>query len=85
LWRERKRKIEAMKRKEWNEMRVGAEAELAAKVRELRQEMFNLRLQQQAARLERPTRLREVRRDIARLETELRARQIKAAVPTPAK
>jgi large subunit ribosomal protein L29 len=85
LWRERKRKIEAMKRKEWNEMRVGAEAELAAKVRELRQEMFNLRLQQQAARLERPTRLREVRRDIARLETELRARQIKAAVLTPAK
>lgn len=74
-----------MKRKEWNEMRVGAEAELAAKVRELRQEMFNLRLQQQAARLERPTRLREVRRDIARLETELRARQIKAAVATPAK
>lgn len=74
-----------MKRKEWNEMRVGAEAELAAKVRDLRLEMFNLRLQQQAARLERPTRLREVRRDIARLETELRARQIKATTASTAK
>jgi len=68
-----------MKTKEWNEIRVGADAEVAAKLRDLRQELFNLRLQQQAARLERPSRLREVRRDIARLETLLRERQIKAA------
>lgn len=68
-----------MKAKEWNEMRVGADAELAAKVRDLRQELFNLRLQQQSARLERPSRLREVRRDIARLETVLRERQLKTA------
>jgi large subunit ribosomal protein L29 len=67
-----------MKKKEWNEVRVGAEAELQAKIRDLRQELFNLRLQQQAARLERPSRLREVRRDIARLETVLRERQLKA-------
>jgi large subunit ribosomal protein L29 len=53
---------------------------VAAKLRDLRQELFNLRLQQQAARLERPSRLREVRRDIARLETLLRERQLKAAV-----
>ncbi len=69
-----------MKTKEWNEIRVGADAEVAAKLRDLRQELFNLRLQQQAARLERPSRLREVRRDIARLETLLRERQLKAAV-----
>jgi large subunit ribosomal protein L29 len=67
-----------MKTKEWNEVRVSGEAELQAKIRDLRQEMFNLRLQQQAARLERPTRLREVRRDIARLETVLRERQLQA-------
>ncbi|MBM3859405.1 MAG: 50S ribosomal protein L29 [Verrucomicrobia bacterium] len=69
-----------MKAKEWNEIRVSAEAELAAKVRDLRQELFNLRLQQSSSqRLERPSRLREVRRDIARLETLLRERQLKAA------
>jgi large subunit ribosomal protein L29 len=68
-----------MKAKDWKEMRVGGDAELAAKGRELRQELFNLRLQQQMARLERPSRLREVRRDIARIETVLRERQIKAA------
>jgi large subunit ribosomal protein L29 len=69
-----------MKAKEWNEIRVGADAELAAKLRDLRQELFNLRLQQSSAqRLERPSRLRDVRRDIARLETVLRERQLKAA------
>jgi len=69
-----------MKAKEWNEIRVSAEAELAAKVRDLRQELFNLRLQQSSSqRLERPSRLREGRRDIARLETLLRERQLKAA------
>ena len=73
-----------MKTKEWNEIKVGADAELQAKIRDLRQEQFNLRLQQQSARLERPSRLREVRRDIARLETVLRERQLKAAAVTPA-
>jgi large subunit ribosomal protein L29 len=43
--------------------------ELAAKGRDLRQEMFNLRLQQASAQLEKPARLRTLRRDIARIET----------------
>ncbi|HTI72698.1 MAG TPA: 50S ribosomal protein L29 [Candidatus Limnocylindria bacterium] len=43
--------------------------ELAAKSRELRKELFNLRLQQVTARLEKPHRLREIRREIARCET----------------
>jgi large subunit ribosomal protein L29 len=68
-----------MKAKEWNEIRVSADAELAAKLRDLRQEQFNLRLQQSSSqRLERPSRLREVRKNIARLETLLRERQLKA-------
>ncbi len=54
------------------------DAEAQAKLRDLRQELFNLRLQQQTARLERPSRLREVRRDIARVETILRSRQLKS-------
>lgn len=45
--------------------------ELTAKSRDLRQEMFNLRLQQASAQLEKPARLRTLRRDIARLETRI--------------
>ena len=65
-----------MKAKEIREL---TEAEAQAKLRDLRQEMFNLRLQQQTARLERPSRIREVRRDMARIETILRERQLPAA------
>lgn len=45
--------------------------ELAAKGRDLRQEMFNLRLQQASAQLENPARLRTLRKDIARVETRI--------------
>ena len=45
--------------------------ELTALGRDLRQEMFNLRLQQASAQLEKPARLRILRRDIARIETRL--------------
>jgi large subunit ribosomal protein L29 len=68
-----------MKPKEIHEM---TDAEAQAKLRELRQELFNLRLQQQTARLERPGRMREVRHDVARIETILRERQLKAAPAT---
>jgi large subunit ribosomal protein L29 len=70
-----------MKAKEIREL---TDAEAQAKLRDLRQEMFNLRLQQQTARLERPSRIREVRRDMARLETVLRERQLRPAT-TPVK
>lgn len=45
--------------------------ELTAKSRDLRQEIFNLRLQQASSQLEKPARLRTVRRDIARIETKI--------------
>jgi large subunit ribosomal protein L29 len=45
--------------------------ELTAKSRDLRQEMFNLRLQQASAQLEKPARLRTLRRNIAQLETRI--------------
>lgn len=53
--------------------------ELAAKGRDLRQEMFNLRLQQASSQLEKPARLRTLRRDIARIETRMSALRNKAA------
>ena len=45
--------------------------ELGAKTRDLRHEVFNLRLQQASAQLEKTARLRTLRRDIARLETRM--------------
>lgn len=53
--------------------------ELAAKGRDLRQEMFNLRLQQASGQLEKPARLRNLRRDIARIETQISALRAKKA------
>jgi len=48
--------------------------ELLTKRRDLRQESLHLRLQQQSGQLEQPSRLRLLRRDIARIETELSKR-----------
>ena len=47
--------------------------ELSAKSRDLRQEMFNLRLQQASAQLEKPARLKTLRKDIAKVETRISA------------
>ena len=48
--------------------------ELLTKRRDLRQERLHLRLQQQSGQLEQPSRLRLVRRDVARIETVLSTR-----------
>ena len=48
--------------------------ELLTKRRDLRQESLHLRLQQQSGQLEQPSRLRLLRRDLARLETLLSQR-----------
>jgi large subunit ribosomal protein L29 len=53
--------------------------ELTAKSRDLRQEVFNLRLQQASSQLEKPARLKTLRRDVARLETRLSQLRNKAA------
>ena len=45
--------------------------ELSAKGRDMRHEMFNLRLQQASAQLEKPARLHTLRKDIARIETRI--------------
>jgi large subunit ribosomal protein L29 len=58
--------------------------ELSAKGRELRQELFHLRIQQATARLEKSHRMREIRREIARCETRITQlrRGSSAAKPT---
>ena len=49
--------------------------ELLTKRRDLRQERLHLRLQQQSGQLEQPSRLRLIRRDVARIETVLSQRE----------
>jgi large subunit ribosomal protein L29 len=56
------------------ELRELSNDELIARRRELRQEAFNLRLQQQAGSLEKPSVLRLNRREVARIETILSSR-----------
>ena len=52
-------------------MRELSPAELEQRVRERRRELFQLRVQQAMAQLDNPQRLRQVRREIARLLTVL--------------
>ena len=61
-----------MKFKEISEMSTD---ELLTKKRDLRQESLHLRLQQQSGQLEQPSRLKLLRRDVARVETALAPRQ----------
>lgn len=57
----------------------GTLTELAVLSRDLRQEIFNLRLQQASAQLEKAGRLRTLRKDIARVETRMTQLRKKAA------
>jgi large subunit ribosomal protein L29 len=55
-----------MKTKEIRELSLN---DLSARKKELSEEVFHLRLQQQSGQLEKPSQLRAIRREIARIET----------------
>jgi large subunit ribosomal protein L29 len=55
------------------------DADLSGKLKDLRAELFNLRFQLATGQLDNPGRIKGVKRDIARLHTEIRAREIRAA------
>jgi len=57
------------------ELRTKSEDELKESLLGLRKEAFNLRFQRASGQLENTARIREVRRNIARLKTVLRQRQ----------
>ena len=61
------------------EMRAMGDAELLSRLSEARRELFNLRFQLATGQLDNSARLGEVRRDIARLMTFVREREITAA------
>ena len=64
-----------MKAKELHEL---TNDELNTKVGELKTELFNLRFRQVAGQLENPVSLRTCKRDIAKIKTILRERELKA-------
>ena len=63
------------------EIRDLADTEIAEKLKERRTELFNLRFQLATGQLDNPNRISVVKKDIARLHTELRAREIAAGKP----
>ena len=61
------------------DLRVKTDDQLVLDLAELKREAFNLRFQAATNQLERPARIKEVRRDIARIKT-LQAERAQSAV-----
>ena len=64
-----------MKAKEVKEM---TSEELVAKLAELKSELFNLRFRLASGQLDNPVSIRTCKRNIARVNTEIRARELNA-------
>ena len=56
-----------------------SDSELKSKAQDLKQETLNLRIQQQSGRLEKPSRITDIRKTIARIETVLGQRKVESA------
>jgi large subunit ribosomal protein L29 len=64
------------------QVRELADTELENRLGEAKQELFNLRFQNVTGQLDNSSRIRQVRREVARIETILRQREIAAAEAT---
>ena len=60
-----------------NELREKSSAELNAQLAELKANLFNLRFQQATGQLNNPLVIRDTKRDIARIMTIVRERELK--------
>ena len=60
------------------EIRELSAEDLQAKLQEARAELFNLRFQMATSQLDNTARVGQVKKDIARIQTEMRARELKA-------
>ncbi|MCH1407864.1 MAG: 50S ribosomal protein L29 [Verrucomicrobiales bacterium] len=67
--------------KKSNELREMSVDELATLRRENKEESLNLRVQKESGQLENPARIRELRREVARIETMLSEKRHAAAAP----
>ncbi|CAD2071796.1 50S ribosomal protein L29 [Jeotgalicoccus coquinae] len=61
------------------EIRDLTNSEIESNVKELKEELFNLRFQLATGQLENTARIKEVRKTIARMKTTVRAREIEEA------
>ena len=61
-----------------NEFHNMTDVELAEKLKELKSQLFNLRFRHASGQLENPVSIRTCKRNIARVNTEIRARELKA-------
>ena len=57
------------------ELRTLSNEELVAKIKESKKELFDLRLKQSTGSLEKPSRIRELRKNVARMQTILKERE----------
>ncbi|MBR3146814.1 MAG: 50S ribosomal protein L29 [Eubacterium sp.] len=64
---------------ELNKMREMTDAELAAELEKMKKELFNLRFQHVTGQLENPVQMREVRKNIARVKTIMREKELDKA------
>ncbi len=58
-----------------NEIRKLTTDEINKKIKETKEELFNLRFQQATGNLEKPSRIRELRHTVARMKTVLKERE----------
>lgn len=58
------------------EIRDLSNEEILAKIEEYKEELFNLRLSQATGNLEKPSRIKELRKLVARMKTILREREL---------
>ena len=63
-----------------SEIRELSNEEINVKLKETKEELFNLRFQQATGNLETPSRIRDLRHTVARLKTVLRERELKEEV-----
>ena len=64
------------------ELRELSDQELSKKLEDTRAELFNLRFQMATSQLDNTARVKQVKKEIARLQTEMRAREIAASGAT---
>ena len=62
-----------------NKIRKMTDQERTAEIERMQQELFNLRFQHVTGQLENPVRMREVKRDIARVKTIIREKELEQA------
>ena len=60
------------------EIRELSNEEILSKIEESKEELFNLRFKQATGSLEKPSRIRELRHDVARCKTVLKEREMEA-------